>query len=147
MNNIKQIIITILLLVTPRDSIASMPNNLKINSDSLIIKQDKLSATFAGSVLVVFDSLRLTTSELTVFYTDSEQKKEIHKIVIPTKLTAIRNCGKEIVIADRGVFDNTTKKLTLEGNVKMQKEDNVLVTDKLIYSANFESINQGADAK
>ncbi len=147
MNRIKQVLIIILLSLAHNSAVASMPDNLKISSDSLAIKQDELSATFSGSVLVIFDNLRLTTSKLIVFYTDISQKRDIRKIVIPSKLKAIKDCGKEIVIADRGEFDNITKKLTLNGNVKMQKDGNVLVTDKLIYSANFESINQGGDAK
>ena len=147
MNYIKQVFVVMLLSLIHNSAIASMPNNLKITSDSLAIKQEELSAIFSGSVLVVFDNLRLTSSKLIVFYTDISQKRDIQKIVIPSKLKATKDCGKEIVIADSGEFDNITKKLTLIGNVRMQKDGNVLVTDKLVYSANFKSINQGGDAK
>ena len=147
MSLIKKVIIGVFLLLFSYISFAAKSTNLKINSDNLTIKQDKLSATFSGSVSVIFDNLRLSTTKLIIFYTDLGPKKEIRKIVIPSKLKAIKDCGKEIIIADRGEFDNLTKKLTLEGNVKMEKEGDILVTNKLVYSSLFKSINQDKDAK
>jgi len=122
-------------------------NKLKITSDTLSIKKDQSTADFSGYVTATFDDLKLITSKLTVFYTDIADKRKIKKIVIPFKLRAIRNCGKEIIIADKGIFDNLTKKLTLEGNVKIQKEGDVLVTNKLIYSVHFKGIDQSDRTK
>lgn len=122
----------------------SADNKLNIKSDSLTIKKTELSATFQGSVVLTFEDLKLYSSILKVYYTDTTEKKDIKEIIIPTKLKAVKNCGQEILFADSGYFDNSTKKLTLTGNVQMLKEGNVLVTDKLIYSAKFEGIsNQG----
>ena len=122
-------------------------NKLNITSDNLTVKKDQLTATFNGYVTATFDDLKLITSKLTVFYTDIADKRKIKKIVIPFKLRAIKNCGEEIIIADKGVFNNLTKKLTLEGNVKIQKEGDVLVTNKLIYSVHFKGIDQSDRTK
>lgn len=132
------ICITIFLTMEARAAI----ENLKITSDNLTVTKSKLSATFEGSVIVRFEDIKLTTSKLTIFYTDLTDKKEIKKIVIPVKLKAIKNCGKEVIIADKGEYENSKKKLTLEGNVKMLKEGNILATNKLIYSAQFKSLEQ-----
>lgn len=120
---------------------------LKITSDTLSIKKDQSTATFNGTVTVIFDDLKLITSKLTVFYTDITDKRKIKKIVIPFKLRAIKNCGEEIIIADKGVFNNLTNKLTLEGNVKIQKEADVLATNKLVYSVHFKGIDQSDRTK
>ncbi len=122
-------------------------DKLNIKSDHLTIKKTDLSATFEGSVVLTFDDLKLYSSKLKIFYTDITDKRDIKEIIIPVKLKAIKNCGQEILFADSGHFDNSTKKLTLTGNVRMLKEGNVLVTDKLIYSARFESIGQKSNAK
>lgn len=122
-------------------------NKINIKSDSLIIKKTELSATFKGSVVLTFEDLKIYSSILKVYYTDSTEKKNIKEIIIPTKLKAVRSCGQEILFADSGHFDNSTKKLTLTGNIKMLKEGNVLVTDKLIYSAKFEGISSQNNEK
>ncbi len=123
------------------DIASASTNELNITSDTLSIKKDQSTATFNGIVTVTFDDLKLITSKLTVFYTDIADKRKIKKIVIPFKLRAIKNCGEEIIIADKGVFNNLTKKLTLEGNVKIQKEGDVLATNKLVYSVHFKGID------
>lgn len=143
-NSIKLILLFVITLQTHAN-----PTNDKINikSDHLTIQKTDLSATFKGSVVLTFDDLKLYSSTLKIYYTNTTEKKDIKEIVIPVKLKAIRNCGQEILFADSGHFDNSTKKLTLTGNVKMLKEGNVLVTDKLVYSAKFEGISSKDNAK
>lgn len=144
----KNYITLILLFVVILQTYAiKADDKINIKSDHLIIKKADLSATFKGSVVLTFDDLTLYSTVLKIYYTDTSTKKDIKEIVIPAKLKAIRNCGQEILFADSGHFDNSTKKLTLTGNVKMLKEGNVLVTDKLIYSAKFEGISSQNNAK
>jgi len=122
-------------------------DKLNIKSNNLTIKKADLSAVFEGSVVLTFDDLKLYSSKLKIFYTDATDKREIKEIIIPVKLKVTKNCGQEVLFADSGHFDNSTKKLTLTGNVRMLKEGNVLVTDKLIYSVRFESVTQKENAK
>ena len=117
-----------------------------ISLDELISRMER-GRSIKNVVVLTFDDLTLYSTVLKIYYTDTSTKKDIKEIVIPAKLKAIRNCGQEILFADSGHFDNSTKKLTLTGNVKMLKEGNVLVTDKLIYSAEFEGINSQNNAK
>lgn len=124
-------------LIVPNIATATSMDKLKITSDNLTIQKDESTATFTGTVTVIFDNLKLTTSKLTVLYSDVGGSKEIKEIIIPAKLKAIRDCGAEVITADKGNFNNSTKKLTLEGNVHMQKKGNVLITNKLIYSSSL----------
>lgn len=122
-------------------------DKLNIKSNNLTIKKVDLSATFEGSVILTFDDIKLYSSKLKIFYTDATDKRDVKEIIIPVKLKVTKNCGQEILFADSAHFDNSIKKLTLTGNVRMLKEGNVLVTDKLIYSAKFKSANQKENAK
>ena len=143
----RNIFVIILFLYTMFLNIAfaNLLDEFKITSDNLTIQKDTSTATFIDNVIVLFDNLELKTSKLIVFYEDTNNKQEITNILIPEKLTAIRDCGKEVVIADTGLFNNPTKQLTLEGNVTLQKEGNILVTNKLIYSSSL--IKHKGDAK
>jgi lipopolysaccharide transport protein LptA len=116
---------------------ATSIDQLKITSDKLTINKATSTATFLGMVTVIFDDLKLTTSALNVIYSDTDNTKEIKQIIIPGKLKVIKNCGTEVVTANSGSFDNSTKKLILKGNVRMYKEGNLLITDKMIYSSSL----------
>lgn len=115
---------------------------VQITSEELIINKSDYTAIFEENVLLIFEDMKLSTSKLIIHYSDINNKKEIKKIIIPNKLKAIKNEGNEVIIADSGEFDNQTKRLVLTGNVKMQKDGNVLFTKKLIYMAKFEKIIQ-----
>ena len=136
-----------LCMITVYAFLVCADDKLNIKSNNLIIKKADLSATFEGSVVLTFDDLKLYSSKLKIFYTDTTDKRDIKEIIIPVKLKVTKNCNQEVLFADSGHFDNSTKKLTLTGNVRMLKEGNVLVTDKLIYSARFESVSQKENAK
>ena len=84
-------------------------DNLKIHSDHLTIQKDTSMATFSGNVIVHFEDAILTTSKLIVYYTSINNSQKITKIVIPGKLKALKDCGKEIIIADEGMFNNVKK--------------------------------------
>jgi len=133
----KSIIIFFIYMIFASVSQATSIDQLKITSDKLTINKSTSTATFSGRVTVTFDDLKLTTSTLNVAYSDTDNTKEIKQIVIPGKLKVIKNCGAEVATANSGSFDNSTKKLILKGNVRMYKEGNVLITDKLIYSSSL----------
>ncbi|PCJ29583.1 MAG: hypothetical protein COA94_00845 [Rickettsiales bacterium] len=134
-------LVIFLIYISPLSYHALSDERLRIDSDNLTIKKDDSSASFTGSVEASFNDYKLTTSKLTILYGTINGKKDIVKIVIPSKLKLIKPCSEEIAIADRGIFDNKTKKLTLTGNVMLQQKDNILATDKLVYSGNFKAIN------
>lgn len=143
-NSIK---LTLIFVITLYTFFILPDNKINIKSNSLAIKKTDLSVTFKGAVVLTFEDLKLYSLILKVYYTDTTEKKYIKEIIIPTKLKVIKNCGQEILFADSGYFDNSTKKLTLTGNVRMLKDGNVLVTDKMIYSAKFEGISSQGDEK
>jgi lipopolysaccharide transport protein LptA len=108
-------------------------SDLFIKSDKLTLNQKQQSATFTGNVRVYFEDMQLQTSQLIVYYEERNNKKNITRIVIPAGLTAIKEHENEIVMADSGVYDIPESKLTLTGNVKMQRNDHILATGKMVY--------------
>ena len=116
---------------------ATNATEVKIDSDQLIIEKSLNLATFKGNVTVYFQDMKLKTNILRVTYRNIDNKDKIDKIHIPTKLTAIKNCGAETVIADSGTYDAEKKNLTLIGNVILQKNKNILSTNRLVYHVEF----------
>ena len=73
-NSIKLILLFIIALQTH----AKPPNDkINIKSDHLTIQKTDLSATFNGSVVLTFDDLKLYSSTLKIFYTNTTEKKDI----------------------------------------------------------------------
>lgn len=125
-------------------------DKIQITSDNLTLNKKDLSAIFEGNVRVFFEDQAVSTNKLIIYYSDLGPKREIVKIIFPTKIKAIKNYKNgaiDVVVANSGEFDNLAKKLTLIGNVQMQKDDNVLVTDKMVYSAKLKSIESKFNAK
>jgi lipopolysaccharide transport protein LptA len=143
-----KIIGLILFILLTNAAIIFAKDSLNVQSEQLTLDRTQNSATFEGSVVVNFEDITLYSSILEVYYTDEKSsKREIKEIFIPAKLKAVRNCGEEIVFADSGHFDNLKKKLTLTGNVKMQKAGNTVFTKKLIYFTNVKTMDNPSSEK
>lgn len=110
-----------------------LSDNITITSDSLNLDNHNLSASFKGSVTVIFEDMTLKTNYLKIYYINHNNKRSIEKIEIPVHLKAIKKITDEIVVADSGEYIVALNKLTLKGNVRMQKDKNILVTDTMIY--------------
>ncbi|AFC71213.1 LptA/OstA family protein [Rickettsia australis] len=108
-------------------------SNLHITSDTLIIDRTKQKAEYLGNVVVYFDNAILRTKELYIFYKTIDEKQTIDHIVVPTKLTVERRINNELLLADSVKYFFDDKQLILLGNVILQRDDNVLKTNKLIY--------------
>ncbi len=129
------IIKLVLLLIISTIIYANDKNisNLHITSDSLIIDRTKQKAAYLGNVIVYFDNAILRTEELYIFYKTIDEKQTIDHIVVPTKLTVERKINNELLLADSAKYFCDNKQLILLGNVILQRDDNVLKTNKLIY--------------
>ncbi|WP_041816772.1 LptA/OstA family protein [Rickettsia akari] len=108
-------------------------SSLHITSDTLIIDRTKQKAEYLGNVVVYFDNAILRTKELYIFYKTIDKKQTIDHIVVPTKLTVERKINNELLLADSVKYFFDDKQLILLGNVILQRDDNVLKTNKLIY--------------
>ena len=112
-------------------------SDIIITSDFLNLDKNNLSATFKGSVTVIFEDIIVKTNYLIIYYTNNNNKRSIEKIKIPSKLKAIKKLTNEVIVADRGEYLALSNQLILMGNVNMQKDKHIIVTDKLIYSTRF----------
>ena len=108
-------------------------SNLHITSDTLIIDKTKQKAEYLGNVVIYFDNAILRTEKLYIFYKTIDEKQTIDHIIIPTKLNVERKINNELLLADSAKYFFDNKQLILIGNVILQRDDNVLKTNKLIY--------------
>ncbi|MFK7967959.1 MAG: LptA/OstA family protein [Rickettsiaceae bacterium] len=108
-------------------------SNVIITSDFLNLDNNNLSATFKGAVTITFEDIILKTDYLIIYYTNNNNKRSIEKIELPRKLKALKKLTNEVVVADSGKYIETLNKLILIGNVNMQKDNYIIVTDKMIY--------------
>lgn len=131
------------------DSIAANAKGggVKINSDDLRIDKANSSASFKGSVRVMFDDIILQTDYLKAYYINDKasQKRSIQRIEIPGKVTVMRIDCREIVSADSAEYRVSSHELILQGNVRARKNDNLLITDKMIYITKFQMIEDKKD--
>lgn len=118
---------------------------IKITSDDLIIDDQTLSASFKGSVTVYFEDMVLKTDELKIHYVNNKGRKAINKIEIPGKLKAMKTTCQEVIVADRGEYSALLNELVLNGNVRMEKDNNILITDKMIYITKLKSMSKNPD--
>ena len=107
--------------------------SIYVNSDYLTLDQKKHIINFEGKVILWFNDMVLKTDTIEVIYKQLANGREIDKIIIPNKLLAIRILEQDILIADCAEYLMNSNKLILTGNVKLQHEDNVINTQKLIY--------------
>ena len=66
-------------------------DKIQITSDNLTLNKKDLSATFEGNVRVFFEDQSVSTNKLIIYYSDLGPKREIVKIIFPTKIKAIKN--------------------------------------------------------
>lgn len=117
-------------------------DTININSDKLGLDQEESSATFTGSVVIAFEDLALKTDNIKVLYKKGNKKNKLDTIVIPQKFVVTKSCGKEIVIADSGLYIHDKNKLILKGNVILYKDGDIITSDKAVYITKIKQINQ-----
>ncbi len=144
-----KVLILIIVIINPysctlanESSEKIIHSDITILSDFLNIDNNSLIAHFKGTVTVIFDDLILKTDYLKIYYKNSDNKKSITKIEIPGSLKALKKLNNEIVIANSGEYIVVLQKLTLKGNVNLQKDKYILVTDKMVYFTKFQSITK-----
>lgn len=119
---------------------AKADDKVQITSTDLIFNKKDQTAIFEGNVKIYFEDQFILTDKIIIHYSILN-KGEIIKISFPQAIKAIKG-DKDIIIADYAEYDNKAKKLTLSGNVWARKDDNVLVTNIMIYYVKLKTIKQ-----
>jgi lipopolysaccharide transport protein LptA len=115
---------------------------ININSDKLSLDQEESSAVFTGSVVVEFEDLELKTDNIKALYKKSDKKNKLDTVIIPQKFVVTKSGGKEIVIADSGLYMHDHNKLILKGNVILYKDGDIIISDKAVYITKIKQITQ-----
>jgi lipopolysaccharide transport protein LptA len=116
--------------------------DIYVNSDNLSVDQSKNIVNFKGKVVLWFDDMVLKTDRIEIIYKKVVNKKEIDKVIIPSKLIATRSMEQEILIADSAEYLTATSELILIGNVKLQHKDDIVKTEKFIYHTKLKEVSK-----
>ena len=116
------------------DDIIIKSNHLKVN------KADG-KADFSGDVIVWFDGAVLKTQRIILIINDSGTKRELEKIVFPSKLSAMNESENETIIADSAEYLADKNLLIFKGNIYMQKDERLVKCDELIYHVQIKAIH------
>ncbi len=111
---------------------AKSPAPIDIRSETLTVEHGKRRAVFAGGVVATRGDLTLECPEVVATY---DAQSQVREVTCVGAITA--NQGERRMTAQRGVFDNATGLLTLEGEPTLTEGDRRLVGERLIYDANL----------
>lgn len=108
-------------------------HNIKVNSDYLEIDELSGESIFTGKVILLAADITLKTEILKISYKlDKEGKRQLNRIDIPAKVEAIKLKNDETIIANKAYYEADLMRLTLKGDVLLNRDDNVLRTHELI---------------
>ena len=123
---------------------------IEITADRLVLEQNQQMATFSGNVDAVQGETRLRTDLLRVFYTSSEERQASGDQQSVRRLEAegqvvITKPG-EVATGNSGVYDLSTRKMMLLGDVVLTQKDNVVRGDRLDVDLNTSISTVSSDA-
>jgi predicted nucleotidyltransferase component of viral defense system len=97
--------------------------------------------------LVWFDDAVLKTTDITLLVKEEGKNRTLEKIIMPAKLTAMKEDEDEIIIADSAEYIATKKLLKFKGNIYMKKDERLVKCDELNYFTAIKGISSAEDKK
>jgi lipopolysaccharide export system protein LptA len=120
----------------PQKLPASRDRPIEISAESLDVQQDKQVATFTGNVVAVQGDMRLKAPQLRVYYRQGGKAGDAPRgspAAGAGNITRIEATGRVFLSApsqtaegDQGVYDAERNTITLNGNVVITQDRNVL---------------------
>jgi len=123
-------------------SYAETLSNLHINSTDLVVDRKKMTATFTGSVVLCFQDVKLL-GERVIFYFENEAAKEIKYIYVSKNIRAVQTSDNSLLIADEAIFEMQKSELKLMGNVVIEKNDQIMRAQEMIYQGKINNVMLG----
>lgn len=115
---------------------------IEVTSDALEVIQPENKAVFSGHVVAIQGSIRLTSDTMTVHYRKPADGSDTAKATVGKsdaiqKIEADANVflstPQETASGAKGVYDVEHREITLDGNVVLTRDKNVLKGDHLVY--------------
>lgn len=108
---------------------------LKIDSESLMVNQNKSQAIFQTNVVAVQGEMVLKSDQMTVFYNNGDARDKSGKSF--SKIEAEGNVrltgdGKE-AFSEKAIYDAYTEEVILTGDVKMKENNKLITGEKFVY--------------
>ncbi len=139
-----------LLIALPAAAFAAPPMGstnkgpIEITSDTLEVEQNENVAIFTGKVVAVQDDMHLTSDRMKVFYKNKEQQAAAKEAQAPSEAQSISKIevdGNVLMTTPTetarglaGVYDAEKDELTLNGDVVLTKDKNILKGASLVHN-------------
>jgi lipopolysaccharide transport protein LptA len=126
----------LIAIISPVGHIAAK-DNLDIKSDTLKYDRHKNIATFEGNVLICLDGIRIHTDKVIFHFLNKSKIKEVR---IPSKIKAIREKDNSVILADKGIYILKNEMLKLIGNVVIEDNKGIVITNEMVYQGKLKNI-------
>lgn len=141
------LICALVCFIAPFAAMAGNLEDFTINSDELFIEKESGSSKFVGNVVIWFDNgIVIETTELILKMKDIDGKQTIDRIVIPKSVRAVKfeSCSSDALevtmIANSAEYIVEKSELRLSGGIYMQKDENLVKCDELLYYTKISKI-------
>ncbi len=107
--------------------------SISVKADNLETLQEGEKVKFYGNVLIYFKDYLLKSDAVTIYFVNIDGQRKIDKAVIPTHMQLINHQNSnDIIVGDSAVYSRSSRTLEIHGNVKIQKNNDLLVVNKLV---------------
>ncbi len=129
---------------TKNNAFGNSKEPIEISSDSLEVFQDEGKAIFKGKVDAKQGKMTLRSDTMTVFYRKTENSESSSSgLDSDNKISKIKVDGNVVLVtptenakSKRGEYDVEKGLITMNGNVVLNRNKNVLTGDSLTYDVN-----------
>lgn len=107
---------------------------VELEADKLEIFQEENKAIFTGNVIAKQGKISISSDLMYVYFTEKSKNKENSVEKVEALGNVILLTEKEKAKGDKGVFNISTKSVTLTGNVELSNDQTTLKASKFTYN-------------
>ena len=105
----------------------SYSNEIRIESEKLVITNEPLTTTFIGNVYAFDEEIKLWSDKILLLYTETDN--QIYKIESFSETKLVRE--NQEIISDNMIYFVLDKKIFASGNIILTQDKNVMRGDEL----------------
>lgn len=113
-----------------------------IKSDELTVDNKSNVALFRKNVVVQFEDLVLKTDQIQVYFVADAKSKSITRIVIPSKIKAIRRQFNQTIVASAAEYLVDSGKLIFSGQVIIEKDNVIFTAAEVVFLTKLKTQDQ-----
>jgi hypothetical protein len=107
--------------------------SISVKADNLETLQEGEEVKFYGNVLIYFKDYLLKSESVIIHFVNIDGQRKIDKANVPTPMQLINHQNSnDVIVGDSAIYSRVSRTLEIHGNVKIQKNNDLLVVNKLV---------------